>query len=147
VTKLESVAFSAAGKTWFAEHKQHVTPSTADCYADALRSLGKFFGNKPINEIGLVHVRMYQHLRSTEVSAHAVNRELGVLQQVLKKFGQWAHLQGCYTQLKEPPSRSPKTHSVDVMAQQPPLSGQSDSQRSQQGTGNLICFPIRGGVA
>jgi Phage integrase, N-terminal SAM-like domain len=139
--------FSTAAAAWFEGHKRYIKPSTADCYGDALKALSRFFGDKPINEIALVHVRMYQQLRSSEVSAHAVNRELGVLQQVLKKFGQWAHLQGRYRQLKEPPSRSGKTHSVDVMAQKQHLSGQSDSESSHRGTGNLICFPIRGGAA
>jgi hypothetical protein len=147
MTRLENIAFSAAGKTWLAEHKNHVRPSTADCYADALRSLGKFFGNKPINEIALVHVRMYQQLRSSEVSAHAVNRELGVLQQVLKKFGQWAHLQGSYKQLKEPPSRSAKVLFVDPVVENQRLSGHPDNGKNQRGTGNLIFFPVRGGAA
>jgi len=142
MSKSESIAFSTAGKTWFAEHQHHVRPSTADCYADALRSLDKFFGNKPINEIALVHVRMYQQLRSAEVSAHAVNRELGVLQQVLKKFGMWAHLEGRYKQLKEPPSRS--AHSIGAPAQGQDL---SDNERSLRGTANLIYFPVRGGAA
>jgi hypothetical protein len=93
MSNFESVAFSAAGKTWFAEHKHHVRPSTADCYADALRSLGEFFGNKPINEIALVHLRMYQGIRSDQVCAHTVNRELGVLQQVLRDFGEWKRLE------------------------------------------------------
>jgi hypothetical protein len=138
---LEAAAFSEAGKVWLAEHKDHVRPSTADCYADALRSLAKFFGSKPLNEIALVHVRMYQQLRSTEVSTHAVNRELGVLQQVLKKFGQWAHLQGCYKQLKEPPSRR-KAPPVEGMVQE--LRGQSQDERDRQKVPHVICFPVRG---
>jgi hypothetical protein len=130
ITK-ETPLFSAAGATWFAEHQEQIKRRTKYAYSNALRSLDKFFGQKPIDEIALVHLRMYQQLRSTEVSAHAVNRELGVLQQVLRKFGFWAHLQGHYRQLEEAPSR--------------PSHGPSESKSER--TDNLISFPVRGGVA
>ena len=35
----------------------------------------------------------------------------------------------------------------DGLAQGQHLSGQSDNDRSQRGTGNLVCFPLRGGAA
>jgi hypothetical protein len=67
--------------------------------------LNRFFGDKPINEIEIIHLRMYQERRSARVGAHAVNRELGVLQQVLREFDEWKRIESRYRQLKEPPRR------------------------------------------
>jgi hypothetical protein len=78
--------------------------------------LNLFFGDKPINEIEIIHLRMYQNLRSGKVRAHSVNRELGVLQQVLRENDQWARLQSRYRQLKEPPSRA--AHSLTAEEEQ-----------------------------
>jgi site-specific recombinase XerD len=102
----ESLPFSTAAAAWFDDHKRYIKPNTADSYADSLRALIPFFGDKPINEIEIIHLRMYQDLRSGKVRAHSVNREVGVLQQVLRENDQWARLQSRYRQLKEPPRRA-----------------------------------------
>jgi integrase len=81
--------------------------------ADSLRALNPFFGDKPINEIEIIHLRMHQDLRSGKVRAHSVNRELGVLQQVLRENDQWTRLQSRYRQLKEPPSRAGQSLTAD----------------------------------
>jgi hypothetical protein len=49
---------------------------------------------------------MYQGLRSTKVCNNTVNREVGVLQQVLREFGEWKRLEDRYKQLKEPARRA-----------------------------------------
>ena len=95
--------FSTAAAAWFEGHKRYTKPSTADSYGDALKRLTSFFGDKPLNEIGSVHLRMYQGLRSAKVCANTVNRELGVLQQVLRGFDEWKRLEGRYKQLQESP--------------------------------------------
>jgi hypothetical protein len=82
------------------------SPNTADSYGDALKPLTSFFGDKPINEIGSVHLRMYQGLRSAKVCANTINREVGVLQQVLRAFDEWKRFENHYRQLKEPPRRA-----------------------------------------
>jgi hypothetical protein len=69
--------FSTAAATWFEQHKRYLKPNTIDSYGDSLVPLNRFFGDKPINEIEIIHLRMYQDLRSAKVSAHSVNRELG----------------------------------------------------------------------
>ena len=97
--------FSTAAMAWFANHKLYIKASTADSYGDALKPLTSFFGDKPINEIGILHLRMYQGMRSAKVCANTVNRELGVLQQVLRKFDEWKRFENHYRQLKEPPCR------------------------------------------
>ncbi len=65
------------------EHKRYIKPNTARSYNDALKPLCKFLGEKPINEIEIVHIGMYQDLRKGRAGAHAINREIGVLQQTL----------------------------------------------------------------
>ena len=99
-------AFSTASAAWFEDHKRYIKPSTADSYGGALKPLTSFFGDKPINEIGSVHLRMYQGLRSAKVCANTINREVGVLQQVLREFDEWKRLESHYKQLKEPPRRA-----------------------------------------
>jgi len=106
VTDKSVPTFSTAATAWFEDHKRYIKPNTADCYGDALRPLTKFFGDKPIKEIGIVHLRMYQGLRSAKVCAHTVNRELGVLQQVLREFDEWKRIESRYRQLKEQPRRA-----------------------------------------
>ena len=99
-------AFSAAAAAWFEEHKRYIKPSTADSYNDSLKPLCKFLGEKPIDEIEIVHIRMYQDLRKAKAGAHAINREVGVFQQVMREFGEWKRLEDRYRQLKEPPHRA-----------------------------------------
>jgi integrase len=98
--------FSTAAMAWFEDHKRYIKPNTADSYGDALKRLTSFFGDKPINEIGILHLRMYQGLRSAKVCANTTNRELGVLQQVLREFDEWKRLESRYRQLKESPRRA-----------------------------------------
>ncbi len=98
--------FSTAAAAWFEDHKRYIKRNTADSYGDALGPLNRFFGDKPINEIEIVHLRMYQGMRSARVGAHTVNRELGVLQQVLREFDEWKRIESRYRQLREPPRRA-----------------------------------------
>jgi site-specific recombinase XerD len=87
-------------------YKRYIKRNTADSYGDALGPLNRFFGEKPINEIEIIHLRMYQGLRSARAGAHAINREVGVLQQILREYGEWKRLEHRYRQLKEPPHRA-----------------------------------------
>ena len=99
-------AFSTAAAAWFADHRRYIKQNTADSYGDALGALNRFFGDKPINQIAIVHLRMYQDIRSARACAHTVNRELGVLQQVLREFDEWHRLATRYRQLREVPRRA-----------------------------------------
>jgi hypothetical protein len=51
---------------------QVVKPNTEKSYRDSLKPLNAFFSEKPINEIEIIHLRMYQDLRSGKLSAHSV---------------------------------------------------------------------------
>ena len=104
--QITSLPFSTAAAAWFEEHKRYIKPNTARAYNDALKPLCKFLSEKPINEIEIVHIRMYQDLRQGKAGAHAINREVGVLQQILREFGEWKRLEDRYRQLKEPPRRA-----------------------------------------
>lgn len=100
------LTFSTAAAAWFEDHKRYIKSNTADSYGDALEPLNRFFGDKPINEIEIIHLRMYQGLRIARVCANTVNREVGVLQQVLRGLDEWRRLESRYRQLKEPPRRA-----------------------------------------
>jgi Phage integrase, N-terminal SAM-like domain len=108
-TQTSVPVFSTAAAAWFEDHKRYIKPNTADSYGDALGPLNRFFGDKPINAIEIVHLRMYQDLRSAKVCAHTVNRELGVLQQVLREFDEWKRLESRYRQVPQPPRRAGHT--------------------------------------
>ena len=77
--QITSLPFSTAAAAWFEEHKRYIKPNTARAYNDALKPLCKFLSEKPINEIEIVHIRMYQDLRKAKAGAHAINREVGVI--------------------------------------------------------------------
>jgi integrase len=102
----EPLPFSTAATLWFEEHKRYIKPNTAKAYNDALKPLCKFLGEKPINEIEIVHVRMYQDIRGGKVCGHTINREVGVLQQILREFDEWKRLESRYRQVKEIPRRA-----------------------------------------
>ena len=108
-TTTPSPHFSVAAEAWFADHKRYIKPSTAKSYNDSLRALEPFFGKKPLNEIEIVHVRMYQGIRRGHVSAHTVNREVGVLQQIMREFDEWKRLESRYRQVPQPPQRAGHT--------------------------------------
>lgn len=101
--------FSAASAAWFADHKRYIKPSTSKSYNDSLRALEPFFGKKPLNEIEIVHVRMYQDIRKGRVCAHTINREVGVLQQIMREFDEWKRLESRYRQVPQPPQRAGHT--------------------------------------
>jgi integrase len=98
--------FSQAASLWLQEHKRYIKPSTAGCYEDALKPLGLFFGDSLVDKIEIRHVRDYQDHRSAQVTPLTTNREVGVLQLVLKEFDQWTRLQSRYRPLKVQPHRS-----------------------------------------
>jgi integrase len=114
-----ALTFDEAAKLWLdtrvvAPREGHISPSyikasTRKSYNDALKPLISFFGDKPINEVGILHLQMYQGLRSARVCANTVNREVGVLQQVLREFDEWKRLESRYKQLREPPRRAGRT--------------------------------------
>lgn len=98
------LTFNEASTQWYDQHQRYIKPNTAKAYRDALKPLRAFLGAKPLNEIEIVHIRMYQDLRRARAGAHAINREVGVLQQVLREFDEWKRLESRYRQLQEPPA-------------------------------------------
>jgi Phage integrase, N-terminal SAM-like domain len=68
--------FSIAAFAWFEDHKRYIKPNTADSYGDSLVPLNRFFGEKPINEIEIIHLRMYQDLQTAKVRCSSASRTL-----------------------------------------------------------------------
>jgi hypothetical protein len=60
--------FLTAAAAWFEDHKRYIKPNTPGSYADALGHLNRSFGDKPINEIEIIHLRMYQDLWGAKIS-------------------------------------------------------------------------------
>jgi site-specific recombinase XerD len=112
-TPIDSPTFSKAAAAWFEKHKTYIKPTTARSYNCAIEPLTRVFGDKRINEIEIVHIRMYQGARNAKVCANTVNREVGVLQQVLREFDHWRRLESRYTQLQEPSPRIARSLSAE----------------------------------
>ena len=98
--------FNQAGALWLHQHKRYIRPNTIGCYEDALKPLGRFFGELRLDKIEIPHIRAYQDHRSAQVTPQTTNREVGVFQLVMKEFDQWARLQSRYKPLKVEPHRS-----------------------------------------
>jgi integrase len=107
MTKPSSVpTFSQAGGLWLHQHRRYIRPNTIGCYEDALKPLGRFFGDLRLDKIEIKHIRAYQDHRSAQVTPLTTNREVGVFQLVMKEFDQWARLQSRYKPLKVEQHRS-----------------------------------------
>lgn len=103
---IDAPGFTAAAGSWIGEHQRYIKPRTVKSYNDAIKPLCRFFGDKPLDEIEIVHIRMYQDLRMSRCGAHAINREIGVMQQIMREFDQWKRLESRYRQLSQPPRRA-----------------------------------------
>jgi integrase len=91
--------FTEAAQSWIAEHQRYIKPRTVKSYSDAIKALSPFFGNIPLNEIQLAHVRQYQDVRLETITPGVINRELGVFQQILREFDEWKRLESRYRRL------------------------------------------------
>jgi integrase len=107
--------FREAGPYWLNEHRVEISDKSIFDYEYYLRSLTRFFGELPLNEIHIGHVRQYQEWRQQpyedvngrmrSAGPSAINHEVNTLAQILRRAGLWSEIKRWYKQLKVPKSR------------------------------------------
>ena len=108
--KLAKLPLLEAGNQWLETRKPFIDPRTAQDYWLYIVTLVKFFGNVPLEQLANADFfRAYQLERSKTCGAYAVNKELSVLQQLLKRIRKWDEVKPYYEALplpKESPGRA-----------------------------------------
>jgi DNA-binding CsgD family transcriptional regulator len=84
--------FSEAGAAWLETRQLYLAPATYADYQKYLRTLSRFFGSIPPEEITADQIRAYQRSRVNSAQAGIINKETSVLQQMLKRIGRWSEL-------------------------------------------------------
>jgi integrase len=109
-----------AGETWLAgKVGKRLLPKTIECCEGNLRALKLFFGDMPLRQFTAGSFKAYQEARGngvgvfqSPVGASAINHELNVLQQILRKAGLWEPIKDYYGTLAEPYWKPPKTFTL-----------------------------------
>jgi integrase len=108
--KLGKLPLLEAGRLWLETRRPFIDTRTSKDYRLHIATLAKFFGNVPLES--LVNpdlLRAYQVERSKTCGPNTVNRELGMLQQLLKRIRRWDDVKPYYEALplpKESPGRA-----------------------------------------
>jgi integrase len=107
--------FSIAAPYWLREHQLEIAEKTHFDYKYYLRSLTSFFGELPLKEIHVGHVRQYQtwrqqpykdaNNRTRSAGPSAINHEINTLAQILDRAGLWTEIDRWYRPLHLPESR------------------------------------------
>ena len=108
--RLAKMPLREAGRAWLETRKPFIEAHTAHDYWLYIVTLVKFFGNVPLEQlVNADLLRAYQVERSKTCSAYTVNKELGCLQQLLKRIRRWDEVKPYYEAVplpKESPGRA-----------------------------------------
>ena len=108
--RLAKMPLREAGRGWLETRKPFIDARTARDYGKHLITLVKFFGNVPLEQLANPDLfRAYQLERSKTCAPITVNKELNVLQQLLKRIRRWEDVKGHYEPIplpKESPGRA-----------------------------------------
>jgi integrase len=108
--KLRTMHLVEAGEIWLSgKISKGLKPKTLECCQGNLRSLMRFFGPLPLADFHAGSFKAYQQDRARTAGVSAINHELNVLQQILKRAGLWAPIADFYAPLPEPDWKPPKT--------------------------------------
>jgi integrase len=101
--RLAKMPLLEAGEAWLETRRPFIDSRTVVDYRDYIRKLAKFFGNVPLESLANPDlVRAYQLERSRTCSGATVNRELSMLQQLLKRIRRWDDVKPFYEPLPLP---------------------------------------------
>lgn len=106
---LTQSSFSDAAAAWLETRKPYIGARTYYDYENHIKTLSLFFAELPLIAIDADHLRAYQRMRMVRAGASLINRELSVLQQMLKRIGRWKEIVDNYQPLplpKESPHRA-----------------------------------------
>jgi integrase len=100
--KLGKMPLREAAKVWLETRRPFIGPRTAKDYRSYIETLVKFFGNVQLEKLGNPDLlRAYQLERSKTCSGGAVNKELGIVQQLLKRIRKWDAVKPFYEPLEQ----------------------------------------------
>jgi integrase len=98
--KLAKAPLYEATMAWLETRKPFVDPRTVLGYTHYLSNLTKFFGNIPLEKLANPDLlRAYQLERSKRCCAGTVNKELSLVQQLLKRIRKWNEVSPYYDPL------------------------------------------------
>jgi len=123
---MSALTLFAAADVWLAgKISKALLPKTIECCTGNLKQLKLFFGDIPLTSFHAGSFKAYQIARSQgigvfaaengapqPVGPSAINHELNVLQQILRKAGLWDGIKDYYAPLKEPDWTPPKTFTM-----------------------------------
>src|SRR5262245_45790057 len=108
--KLAKMPLREAGDRWLQTRKPFLDVRTIRDYGIYISTLAKFFGNVPLETLANPDLfRAFQLERSKTCAAYTVNKELNVLQQLLKRIRRWDDVKDYYEPVplpRESPGRA-----------------------------------------
>jgi integrase len=107
---LKELTFDNAAALWIADRQLDVSERTHKDHQDFVRRLGRFFGEMPLKDIHIGHVKTYQLARQGKdatldlgrAGAELINHEISFLAGLLNAGGLWAPMKSYYRCLKVP---------------------------------------------
>jgi integrase len=99
---LVQLDFKSASEAWLDSRRPYISKRTAFDYANYIRTLAAYFGERRLPEISADEIRAYQRMRMGRAGASIINHECSVLQQMLKRIGRWAEIRDDYQPLQLP---------------------------------------------
>lgn len=110
-TYLASLPFTQAANLWL-DSRRNIHKNTRVNYQSFINCLDVFFGKLILKEIEIGHIHTYQTQRLGghipgygKAQNYCVNREIGTLQQIMVRAGEWARIKDWYEPLARVYSR------------------------------------------
>jgi integrase len=110
---LGNMLFPNAGSFWLQTRKPYISTRTYDEYKFNIKVLSKVFGEIKLGAITADQIRDYQQTRLGTCGPVSINHECGVLQQMLKRAGQWFSIEPYYQPLPFPKEQRGRVLSED----------------------------------
>lgn len=115
-SSLLRLPFETAARAWLTTRHHHLASSTRNDYEKHIRMLATFFGRLRLPEITADHLHAYQQRRCDSAGPSIINREISVLQQILKRVGRWNKVGVAYDPLPLPRETAGRAISADEEA-------------------------------
>jgi integrase len=96
------LCFKEAAERWRESRKPYIKEKSYDMYRQYIRALNEFFGELPLQEIHIGHIREYQAWRGKSAGPSCINHEINTLSQVLKRHGLWNPIKDQYEAMPLP---------------------------------------------
>lgn len=101
--------FKQAAESWLEDEKlYHSKTKTLKSYGDYIKRLNTVFGEIPIMELHIGHLREYQRLNVKRYHPRSVNHDLRLLGRILKRAALWKEIKEHYRPLPEPKWTPPR---------------------------------------